>query len=165
MSSSFGEWAMTIREAEAPLWEQYESLAATAGTDVERELARHLADSQRFQLSFLELMASPLPSRVHCFAKVAEDEVKLRQGPGPGYPVIRELSSGMPCLVVETDGFWANLQLPDGTRGWAFKEYVHCERALGEAGASNAGSPGHDEPLPFLREPAAQGGILRRRRV
>lgn len=155
---SLRELAKSVHDAEAPLWEKYEALAAAAATDVERELVQHLAESQRFQLSFLELMTSPLPNRFHCFAKVAEDQVKLRQGPGPGNPLVRELRAGTPCLVIESDGFWANLQLPDGTRGWAFKDYIRCERTA--AGVSSEGSA----EAPMWPEPSRRGKAVVRTR-
>ncbi|MBX5475567.1 MAG: SH3 domain-containing protein [Clostridia bacterium] len=126
--ASLRELARALHDAEAPLWTQYETLAGAAATDVERELVKHLVESQRFQLSFLELMTTPLPSRFQCFAKVTDDQVKLRQGPGAGHPLIGQLKYGTPCLIIDFSGYWANVQLPDGTRGWVFKDYVACER-------------------------------------
>ncbi|MBX6350276.1 MAG: SH3 domain-containing protein [Clostridia bacterium] len=139
--TSFFDRARALREAEAPLAERYESLVAEAPSEVERALARHLADFQRMQLAFLAFLETRLPDEVRWLAQIGEDEVKLREGPGPAHRVLRELAKGTPCLVVGFQGFWARLELADGTRGWAFREYVECERQVGPASDEADGPP------------------------
>ncbi|MDI3269509.1 MAG: SH3 domain-containing protein [Bacillota bacterium] len=120
--------AAALRQEEEPLLRRYEELASAAGTTIERELVQHLMESQEFQLAFLELLLHPLPDTFHCFAKISDEDVKLRDGPGAGHGVVGVLRYGTPCLWIDAVGLWVQVQLPSGSRGYVFKDYVTCER-------------------------------------
>lgn len=120
--------AAALRQEEEPLLRRYQDLAQAAGTAIEKELVQHLTESQEFQLAFLELLLHPLPDTFHCFAKISDDDVKLREGPGAGHGVVQILRYGTPCLWIDAVGLWAQVQLPSGIRGYVFKDYVACER-------------------------------------
>ncbi|GEO83757.1 MULTISPECIES: SH3 domain-containing protein [Alphaproteobacteria] len=48
----------------------------------------------------------------------------LRSGPGSGYRMILPMGPGTYLTVIGRDGRWLNVQLQDGTRGWAYDAYI-----------------------------------------
>jgi SH3 domain protein len=51
-------------------------------------------------------------------------QITLRRGPGADYKVITMLSSGQQIDVLNTEGNWAQVQLPDGKQGWVLSRFV-----------------------------------------
>ncbi|MBW8283506.1 MAG: SH3 domain-containing protein [Rhizobium sp.] len=48
----------------------------------------------------------------------------LRTGPGSRFQMILPMGPGTELTVIGRDGRWLNVELPDGTRGWAYDAYV-----------------------------------------
>lgn len=48
----------------------------------------------------------------------------LRTGPGTGYRTIRRMGPDTIVTVLERRGDWLRVELEDGTRGWAFGDYI-----------------------------------------
>lgn len=68
----------------------------------------------------------------------------LRTGPGSRFPMILPMGPGTELTVIGRDGRWLNVELPDGTRGWAYDAYIF-------GGASPDGGP--DGPPPDMPPP------------
>ncbi|MBC7311071.1 MAG: SH3 domain-containing protein [Rhizobium sp.] len=58
----------------------------------------------------------------------------LRTGPGSRFQMILPMGPGTELTVIGRDGRWLNVELPDGTRGWAYDAYIF-------GGASPDGGP------------------------
>ena len=65
----------------------------------------------------------------------------LRTGPGSRFQMILPMGPGTELTVIGRDGRWLNVELPDGTRGWAYDAYIF-------GGASPDGGP--DGPPPDM---------------
>lgn len=114
--------------SEKPLLQEYDELARQAITETERRLVEQMIRAQRFQLAALALVAEGLvPENFHCFGVITHDDVKVRVGPSPRQEEKRRLHQGVPVVVEEYQGNWARIQLPDGDKGWVFRDYVRCE--------------------------------------
>ena len=50
--------------------------------------------------------------------------LNLRAGPGTNYSIIRRLHAGQRLFARAYSGNWAQVQLPDGTTGWASMRYM-----------------------------------------
>ena len=48
----------------------------------------------------------------------------LRTGPGTRFQMILPMGPGTELTVIGRDGRWLNVELPDGTRGWAYDAYI-----------------------------------------
>lgn len=78
-------------------------------------------------------------------ATVNADQLNMRQGAGPGYPVMRTLPRGETVSVVAVNRArdWALVSTADGERGWVYAEYLSVSGSLAEAPvvAGTAGVP------------------------
>jgi len=119
--------ARALLEAEIPLAGTYKDLRAAAGTRAEQALAAAVSEAQRQQTSYLQFLCEDLPAQFVTVGAIGSDAVKLRQGPGGGHPQVAELRAGTPVIVVEWSGYWAQVQVPGGGRGYVFRDYVRLE--------------------------------------
>lgn len=51
-------------------------------------------------------------------------EITVRRGPGLDYKIIKMIRSGHKLEVLGQEKQWSNVQLPDGTTGWVFSQYI-----------------------------------------
>lgn len=121
------EVARALLEGERPLSANYLALRKSAVTRVEQELADHLERAQATQVEYLELLCDELPGKFLGLGTITGDAVKLREGPGGSNPVVEELSAGTAVIVMDWQGYWAQVQLPGGKRGWVFRDYVRTD--------------------------------------
>lgn len=69
----------------------------------------------------------PLPR----FASLASDEVNMRKGPGPEYPirwVYRR--KGLPMRIVDEADVWRKVEDPDGEVGWIHSSRLSSRRTI-----------------------------------
>lgn len=126
--SELQSMAADLKAAEEPRLAEYDDLTRRATTETERRLAEQMVRAQRFQLAALDLVAEGMvPDQFHCFGVITHDDVKVREGPTPRQPEVRQLHQGIPVVVEQYEGNWACIQMPDGEKGWVFKDYVRCE--------------------------------------
>lgn len=125
--------AQALLAAETPLAQAYRDLRSAAVTRAEQALAGAVQEAQRAQLSYLQLLCEDLPPQFISVGSIHSEAVKLRQGPGGAHPQIAELRAGTPVLVMEWSGYWAQVQIPGGRRGFVFRDYVRAEGAPREA--------------------------------
>lgn len=50
--------------------------------------------------------------------------LNLRAGPGTGYGIVARMTAGMAVDGLARQGNWRQLVLPDGTIGWAYRDYL-----------------------------------------
>lgn len=105
----------------------------------------------------------PLPR----FVSLASDEVNLRAGPGPQYPiewVYRRRS--MPVEVIDEFETWRRIRDWEGTLGWVHGSLLSGRRTLRVLGESGTliglhRDPEEDAPLVAQVEPGAVGALER----
>ena len=125
--SSLAVLASQLLAAEVPLLDGYRDLRSHAVSRAEQALAGAVADAQRTQVGHLQLLSEPLPSQFAGVGVISSEAVKLRQGPGGGHPQVGELRAGTPVIIMEWSGYWAQVQVAGGTRGYVFRDYVRTE--------------------------------------
>lgn len=127
--ASLKELATGLYRQEIALVEEYEKIVAAATGNTEKQLAEEVLKAQRFQLSTLELIEKDLvPEKFLSFGTIISDEVNVRRGPSAKQEKIRVLDQNVRVIVMEFEGNWAHIQLPDGETGWVFKDYVRTDR-------------------------------------
>lgn len=120
--------ARDLAEAERPLLERYEHIARATPDGVARRLAQLMARAQRFQLATLDLiLADRVPDAFLYFGVITHRDVKVRGGPSARAEVLRTVDTGLQVIVKAAEGNWMLVQLPDGSSGWVFKDYVRSE--------------------------------------
>ena len=119
--------ATRLLEAENPLLAAYKELRAGAVTRAEQALASEVLLAQRQQVSYLQFLTEELPSQFVAVGEVSSDGVKLRAGPGGSHPQVGDLRAGTPVIVIAWNGYWAEVQVPGGRRGFVFRDYVRAE--------------------------------------
>lgn len=119
----------TLVEQETALASAYEEIVRLASGKTERELAVEMQRAQAFQLATLQLIAEGrVPDVFHCFGHVTHDQVNVRAGPSAKQPKLKSVRRDERVIVMRFEGNWAQIQLPDGSSGWVFKDYVACLR-------------------------------------
>ncbi|MHB0951237.1 MAG: SH3 domain-containing protein [Allorhizobium sp.] len=73
----------------------------------------------------------------------------LRTGPGSGYRMIMPMGPGTYLTVIGRDGRWLNVELQDGTRGWAYDAYIYS----GSPPDDDFGGPPPDMAPPGMAPP------------
>ncbi len=69
----------------------------------------------------------PLPR----FATLRSDEVNMRVGPGPEYPVVWTLKrKGMPVEIIGEFGTWRKIREADGDEGWVHQNMLTGKRTV-----------------------------------
>jgi uncharacterized protein YgiM (DUF1202 family) len=116
-----------IEKNEKPLVDLYREIQEAALSPTEKKLASQMYHYQRFQVASLELLRSGVPDEFFCFGAVVDEDVNLRQGPGPRHSLAKKIGKGTPVIVMKYEGNWANVRLPDSTEGYVFRAYVKCE--------------------------------------
>ena len=129
--ASVRDAAQRLLESENPLVAAYKELRQGAVTRAEQALAAAVLDAQRQQVSYLQFLSEELPAQFVAVGTINSDSVKLRAGPGGSHPQIADLRAGTPVIVVEWNGYWAEVQVPGGHRGHVFRDYVRTEGAGG----------------------------------
>ncbi|HHY39561.1 MAG TPA: SH3 domain-containing protein [Clostridia bacterium] len=124
---SMAELVEEIERSEKPLVELYRQIEDAAVTSTEKKLASQMYHYQRFQVASLELLKSDVPEEFLCFGAVVDEDVNLRQGPGPKHSLVKKVGKGTPVIVMKYEGNWAHVRLPDATQGFIFRAYVKCE--------------------------------------
>ena len=124
--SNLKELAEKIKEQEQPLLDLYRDMSNAAISNVEKQLANDMLTNQEFQLASLELLKGDVPEKFHCFGMVTHSDVNVREGPGSEYNKTKSVDKNTPVIIQELLGFWTHVQLPDGTDGYIFKDYVQC---------------------------------------
>ncbi len=119
--------AKSLLSSEGPLVQGYKDLRGAAVTRAEQALSAAVQDAQAAQVSYLQLLCEDLPPQFVGVGSISSDAVKLREGPGGGHPQRGELRAGTPVLVMEWNGYWAQVQVPGGVRGYVFRDYVRTE--------------------------------------
>ncbi len=56
-----------------------------------------------------------------------EMHITFRSGPAADRKIVKLLLSGQPVEVLQKDGEWAQVRLPDGKEGWALHRYLTAE--------------------------------------
>jgi len=131
--ASVKDHAQSLLDLETPLVQGYKDLRGAAVTRAEQALAAAVHEAQKAQISYLQLLCEDLPPQFISVGSIHSDAVKLRQGPGGGHPQVGELRAGTPVLVMEWSGYWAQVQIPGGRRGFVFRDYVRADGAPKEA--------------------------------
>lgn len=127
------EVAKTLVSAEGPLVQSYKDLRGAAVTRAEQALSAAVHDAQLAQVSYLQLLCEDLPPQFVSVGSISSDAVKLREGPGGSHPQRAELRAGTPVLVMEWNGYWAQVQVPGGARGYVFRDYVRTDAGARDA--------------------------------
>lgn len=65
-------------------------------------------------------LSSELPSQVIVIVTIAN----IRSGPGTNYQIVGSAKQGEKLIVLEEEGEWYNVELPDGKIGWVHKKLV-----------------------------------------
>lgn len=125
--ASVKDHAKTLLETETPVMQGYKDLRGASVTRAEQALASAVYEAQKTQLSYLQLLSEDLPPQFISVGSINSDAVKLRQGPGGTHPQVGELRAGTPVIVMEWSGYWAEVQIPGGHRGFIFRDYVRAE--------------------------------------
>ncbi len=125
--------AQNLLSTEGPLLQGYKDLRGAAVTRAEQALSAAVQDAQLAQVSYLQLLCEELPPQFVGVGSITSDAVKLREGPGGSHPQRGELRAGTPVLVIEWNGYWAQVQVPGGTRGYVFRDYVRTDSGGREA--------------------------------
>ena len=133
--ASVREAAERLLESETPLVAAYKELRSGAVTRAEQALAAAVLEAQRQQVSYLQFLSEELPEQFVAVGAISSDSVKLRAGPGGTHPQVGDLRAGTPVVVIEWNGYWAEVQAPGGRRGHVFRDYVRTEGAGGSAPA------------------------------
>ncbi len=131
--ASIRELARALLDAERPMAASYRELRGAAVTRIEQALTGHLESAQASQVALLGLMCDELPDRFLGLGTITSQAVKLREQPGGSHPVVAELEAGTPVIVMEWQGYWAQVQLPGGRRGFVFRDYVRTDAGGREA--------------------------------
>ncbi len=131
--ASVKDHAKSLLDMEAPLVQGYKELRGCAVTRAEQALTGAVHEAQKAQISYLQLLCEDLPPQFISVGSIHSDAVKLRQGPGGSHPQVGELRAGTPVIVMEWSGYWAQVQIPGGRRGFVFRDYVRAEGAPKEA--------------------------------
>ncbi|MEW6242676.1 MAG: SH3 domain-containing protein [Bacillota bacterium] len=116
-----------IKAHELPLLDLYRELETAASGRTEKLLAGQMLSYQKFQVKSLDLFSGQMPDKFHSFGAIVEDDVNVRSGAAPSYPVITKVNKGTPVIITEFVGNWAHVQLPDGQRGFVFRAYAKSE--------------------------------------
>ncbi len=119
-----------VQEKERPLLDLYDRIRQAVSTETERKLAAQMYQYQKFQIASLDLLKGEVPQKFLAFGAISDDDVNLRSGPGPRYELIARVNRGTPAILMEAEGNWVNLRLPDGTEGWLFKAYIKREEGF-----------------------------------
>lgn len=86
----------------------------------------------------------------------------LRTGPGSRFPMILPMGPGTFLTVIGRNGRWLNVELEDGTRGWAYDAYIVGGAAPDDGPVDEPSNSVAAEPPPPARvspdEPAADIG-------
>jgi uncharacterized protein YgiM (DUF1202 family) len=125
--ASLRDVARELLAVEQPLSAGYRELRGAAVTQVEQALAGHLETAQASQVALLGLLCDELPNKFLGLGTIVSQSVKLREKPGGSHPVLAELAAGTPVIVMEWQGYWAQVQLPGGRRGYVFRDYVRTD--------------------------------------
>jgi len=120
----FADLVQAIRAGEEPLVELYEEMGQAAGSGVRRQLAGQMLSYQRFQMACIDLLEGEVPDSFECFGQITDDDVNVREGAGPRHRLLARLSRGTPVIVMKREGNWIQIQMSDGSQGYAFKDYV-----------------------------------------
>jgi uncharacterized protein YgiM (DUF1202 family) len=131
--ASVRELARALLASEQPLAGSYRELRAAAVTRIEQALTGHLESAQASQVALLGLMCDELPEQFLGLGTITSQAVKLREQPGGSQPVVAELDAGTPVIVMQWQGYWAQVQLPGGRRGFVFRDYVRTDATGKEA--------------------------------
>jgi len=131
---SVKDCAQTLLETETPLTQGYKDLRGAAVSRAEQSLAGAVHEAQKSQISYLQLLCEDLPPQFISVGSINSDAVKLRQGPGGSHPQVGELRAGTPVIVMEWSGYWAQVHIPGGQRGYIFRDYVRAEGAPRDGG-------------------------------
>ena len=106
-----------------------------------------------------EQASLPLPR----FASLRSDEVNLRVGPGPEYPVFWVLKrKGMPVEIVSEFGTWRKIREVEGEEGWVHQNMLTGKRTVllrGEAQQLFRKASAESKPLARI-QPGVSGKVL-----
>jgi hypothetical protein len=96
----------------------------------------------------VENQPTPTVIEITTNASVGIDNLKLRVGPGFGYPSSRLLTKGQQLDVIgrSNDSRWLTVLLPDGSGGWLFASYVLMDLNIASLPVKEAA--GGPNPLP-----------------
>jgi len=106
--------------------------------------------------SVLLLSLAALPARadyVGGLNPAGDNFLALRTGPGTRFPMILPMGPGTYLTVIGRDGRWLNVELPDGTRGWAYDAYIFGDAPPGGGPPPDMGT--FDAP-PDMAPPGTQ---------
>lgn len=107
--------------------------------------------------------ASAQDREVPYWASLRAEEVNMRVGPSPNYPVewvYRRV--GLPVKVIRLHEGWRLVQDPDGARGWIVARLLNPERGaivVGEGLAEVRESPDPASGLKWRAEPGVVGKL------
>jgi SH3 domain protein len=70
-----------------------------------------------------------LPIMVHAETRYVTDKMHItfRTGPGNDRKIISLLNSDQPVAVLQAEGEWAKVRLPNGKEGWVLQQYLSAE--------------------------------------
>lgn len=106
-----------------------------------------------------EQASLPLPR----FASLRSDEVNLRVGPGPEYPVVWVLKrKGMPVEIVSEFGTWRKIREVEGEEGWVHQNMLTGKRTVllrGETQPLFRKASAESKPLARI-QPGVSGKVL-----
>jgi uncharacterized protein YgiM (DUF1202 family) len=126
-----GEDLQKLLEIEEPLLGAYDRLVRQATGRGEKELARRMHQSQRFQISTLRvLVEGKVPDKFLYFGVITHNDVNIREASAARSRCLAQVSAGTPVIVKEVQGNWIAVQLPDGRSGWVFKDYIRRELSV-----------------------------------
>lgn len=93
--------------------------------------------------SVLLLSLAALPARAEYVGGLnpaGDNFLALRTGPSTRFPMILPMWPGTYLTVIGRDGRWLNVELQDGTRGWAYDAYVFGDAPPGGGPPPDMGS-------------------------
>ncbi len=122
----FADLVESIKSGEGPLVDLYEQMDKVAGSGTRHQLARQVLDYQKFQIACLDLLEGDVPERFHCFGQIVDEDVNVRESAGPRSRLLCKLGRGTPVIIMKFEGNWAQIQMPDGSQGYVFKDYAQC---------------------------------------
>lgn len=126
--SSLKELAFELHQQEQSLLEKYDQVLRATSGGTEQQLAQEIWKAQNFQLSILELIEKDLvPEKFLSFGTITAEDVNVRSGPSAKQEKIHVLQQNVRVIVMEFEGNWAHIQMPDGRTGWVFKDYVRTD--------------------------------------
>jgi len=88
-------------------------------------------------LTFTSVTAANAQTRV--VHSPSDGYLNLRTGPSTRYAIIQRMYNGTKVDVIGRSGSWRKVELWDGTRGWAHKNYL---RSPSSSGSGSWDSPG-----------------------